>query len=286
MKHTAILITLAALVCLSPAVQAEEGETPAVKLIARHADSIVSIKFVRETKIPMMQIDEETSGEAHGVVLSKDGLVLTASSTFEGGVAGQMMRMMGQEIEVKTTVSDLKVRFGTEEKEYDAQLVAKDSNLGLAFLKIQDLGDRSTKPLSVLESRATAVGADVLCLCRMGRGFDSAPMISRAYVTAAVERPREMWALNLEGANLLGMPAFTEAGALVGFLSLQRGAEGAESKASGFLGIASSAQNMGGFLIPAKALKPLVEAATKQAAELAKEAAEAAAESEGDDAPA
>lgn len=286
MKYTAILITLAALVCLSPAVQAKEGATPAGQLIAGHADSIVSIKFVQKTKIPMMQVDEETSGEAHGVLLSKDGLVLTASSTFDGGVAGQMVRMMGQQFEVKTTVSNLKVRFGTEEKEYDAQLVAKDSSLGLAFLMIQELGDRSTNPLSVLESSEIEVGADVLCLCRMARGFDSAPKISRAYVTAAVERPREMWALDLAGGNLLGMPAFTMAGELVGFLSLQRGAAGTESKAGGFMSMMGGAQSLGGFIIPAKALRPLVEAAAKQAAELAKEAAEEAAEGQDDADPA
>jgi S1-C subfamily serine protease len=160
--------------------------------------------------------------------------------------------------------------------------VAKDSNLGLAFLKIRKLDDRELKPLDFSQSTTVGVGDDIRTLGRMPRGFDCAPMVVRAYVKAAVERPREMWALNLDGGDLLGMPAFNKAGTLVGFLSLQKGAEGAETESGGMMGMLGAAQNLGAFLIPAQALKPLVAAAIKAAKELQARAAEEAAEEEED----
>ena len=265
---------LALLLGVSAPVRAEEeGKTPATRLADAYADSIVSIKFVLTTRMTMMgeSRDTESSTEVRGVVLDGSGFILTASSHFEGGMAGRMMRMMGQDMEMDAAPSDIKVLFGNEEKEYPARLVAKDSDLGLAFLQILDLEGRALTPLDLTKAATPAVGSDLLGLTRMARSFDCALQVSRLYVTATVERPRPMLAVAGDFSSV-GMPVFTSRGEIVGVLTLQEGTEGVEADdgAGGIMALLSGGeQEMGLFVLPLATVQKVVAQAKAKAAETA-----------------
>lgn len=279
LKKISPLLLLVLGVLLAPQAFAEEGESPARRLIDARAASIVSIQFVKKSRISFMgqTQDEEANAEVRGVLLSTDGLVLTASAHFDGGAASRSMRAMGAEIDLDVSVSDIRVLFGTESEEYEAQLVAKDTNLGVAFVQILDLKGREVKALNLDGALdGVDVGDDLLGLTRLVRGFDCAPSVSRGYVVAAVERPRKMWAVAGDGdLSGVGMPVFDVAGRLAGFLSVQEVAEGAQESSGGMLGgLMSQAQSMGSFLLPVSAIKPLVAAAKVRAQEMRRAAAE------------
>lgn len=280
-RTTILMAGLAALLFLSPlAAQAEEeGKTPATRLIEAHADSIVSIQFTATTRMTMMgdQGDSESTTEVRGVVLSDDGFVMTSSSHFEGGMVGQFARMMGQDVDIDVTPSDIKVLFGAEEEEYPARFVAKDSDLGLAFLQILDLKDRTVKPLDLSNTGSIVVGSNLLGLTRMARGFDCAPQVSRCYVTAQVERPRPMSAIAGD-FGAVGMPVFTSRGAIVGVLAMQSGTEGVEAEGGpgGIMSLLSGgAEEMGLFVLPLETVLKTVVKAKVKALEAAQETSEA-----------
>jgi len=276
-RTTILAACLAVLLLLAPVVATaeEEGQTPAARLIAAHAESIVSIQMTMSTRMTMMgdSGDQESTSEVRGVLLDASGLVLTSSSHFEGGMMGMVARMMGQDVDIDATPTDMKVLFGAEEEEYPARLVAKDSDLGLAFVQIIDLKDRAVKPLDLGSAATPVVGSNLLGITRMARSFDCAPQVSRCYVTATVERPRSMVAIAGDFGSV-GMPVFTSRGAIVGVLTMQEGTEGveAEEEGGGILAMLSGGeQEMGLFVLPLETVKQTVAKAKAKAAEAATE---------------
>jgi len=264
---------LLALLFLAPVVvlAEEEGKTPATHLVDAHADSIVSIQFTLTTRMTMRgdSGDTESTTEVRGVLLNADGLVLTSSSHFEGGMMGMVARMMGQDVDIDAAPTDIKVLFGAEEDEYPARLVAKDSDLGLAFLQILDLKDRTPKPLDLSKAATPVVGSNLLGITRMARSFDCAPQVSRCYVTADVERPRPMYAVAGD-FTAVGMPVFTRRGDVVGVLTMQKGTEGVESEDEGgglMAMLSGGEQEMGLFVLPLATVRQVVEKARAKAAE-------------------
>lgn len=275
-RTTILTVALAALLLLTPlAVAEEEGQTPAVRLVDAYADSVVSIKFTLTTSMNLMgnSGDQESTSEVRGVLLNADGLILTSASHFEGGMIGRIARMMGQDVDVNATPTEIKVLFAAEEEEYPARFIAKDSDLGLAFVQILDLKGREVKPLDLSKAATPHIGSNLLGLSRMARSFDCAPQVSRCYVTAKVERPRAMWAIAGDFGSL-GMPAFTSSGEVVGVLTMQEGTEGveAEEAAGGLMSMLSGGeQEMGLFVLPLDTVKKTIDRVKAKAAEMAKE---------------
>ena len=128
-------------------------------------------------------------------MLDSSGFVLTSASHFDGGMGGRVLRMFSSEMDMDATPTDLKVLFGSDEKEHPARLVAKDSDLGLAFVKVRTSGTPRSRPRP-RGPLDPAVGSTLLGLTRMGRGFDCAPRIGYLLLEGKVERPRPMWAVD------------------------------------------------------------------------------------------
>src|SRR5579859_4975964 len=144
------LCLFAALLLASPG--PARSQTPADEasqlqsLVAKNAASIVTIRLVLKTEFKGggQAQDTESRSEQEGVVVSPDGLIMVSDAAFNtdrmkdmlGGFGG------GMGFDIKTTPTDIKVVIEREEKEYDAFLAATDKNLGLAFIKMEGLGDR------------------------------------------------------------------------------------------------------------------------------------------------
>jgi hypothetical protein len=181
---------------------------------------------------------------------------------------------------VEASPGKVKVLFGNEAKEFDAVIVARDSNLNVAFVQILDLEQREISTVDVSKAAETKIGTGLLGVTRMGRGFDCAPQFGRVLVTAKVEKPRPMWAV-ASNFNGLGLPVFDASGGVVGVLVSQEGSEGVEDDARG---------NSGVFLLPLATIQPSIEQAKKLAPEKVKKALaekeEAAAEAPAEEKPA
>lgn len=246
----------------------EEGADPAApiqepaaanvyeKILAEKADSIVSIKYVLKIQMSFQgqSQDRELNSEVRGVLLNADGLVMTANSQFSPHIRNP-------QIQFKATPADIRVLFGAEEKEYEARIVARDSNLDLAFLQILDLGDREVKPIDLQTEGSIGIGREVVGVSRLPRSYDNTAMIGRLFVLAKVERPRTMWAIAGE-FNQIGLPVFDLEGRVAGFVSNQEGSEGVEGGMAAMMGT-----NTRPFVLPV----PTVARAVKMAEERAKE---------------
>ncbi len=231
------------------------------------APSIVSVKFVLNLRVTMIGRGEmpaqERNVEARGVLVNDRGLVLTSNTTFNPQLG--FPPQFRNRIEVKSTHRELRVLFGNEEEEYEAQIVARDSKLGLAFIQILDLKGRKVAPVDFKDGGVLRVGQDLYGVTRLPRGFDCAPMLGKLTVTARVEKPREMWAIAGSFGGM-GLPVFDLSDRPVGVLSVQHAAGGAGGGGSAT------------FLLPARKVRTSIEQAEKRAEEILEEAKEKKAE--------
>lgn len=120
--------------------------------------------------------DTESRLEAQGLVVAADGLVMFSNLPLNPeklmGQDGGGGEDGGQRFGMKITPTSFKVTFGREEKEYPAYLVATDSKLDLAFVKIEDLGGRKVLPIAFDTSSTVLIGQEVLYITRLSKGYD------------------------------------------------------------------------------------------------------------------
>lgn len=273
MKRLAFCLAIA----LPWAAAVAEDAAPVEKLLQERAASIVNVKFVLKISMTMagQSQDQEANVEARGVLVDPSGLVMLANDHFEGSIPARLRNMLRQGGgSFGASPSRIKVLFANESKEYDAAIVARDSNLGLAFLQILDLEGRQVSAVDISKGVEARIGTTYYSVTRMPRGFDCVPRLLRVHVSAKVEKPRPMWAVETSPEGR-GLPAFDATGGVVGILAEQQGSEGVEEEADVRMLFSASE---GTFLLPLDQVQRAVQASKERAPDAVKKALEERAE--------
>jgi hypothetical protein len=257
-----------------PASRASAAGDPALQaLLEKRSPAVVSVRYVLKLKISMSgrSNDQETNREVRGAAIDSSGLVVVGTDSLEGGLSGSQLAMLRRRgAEISSVPGDFKVLFGSDAKEHEAILVAKDSRLGLSFLQ---LVDETAKPPAIVDLAAASevgIGQTLYAVTRKPRGFDCAPELARILVTGKVEKPRALWSV-IANTRDVGLPVYDASGAIAGVLVTQQGAAGVEEEDS------ASAEP---FVLPLDAVAKSIEQAKKrvpEALQKAREAKEAAA---------
>jgi S1-C subfamily serine protease len=235
------VLALASLLLAGPVGAEPPAPSPAATFLEKAADSIVTLKYV------LKHAQGEREAEARGAVVDPSGLVVLSNNRFSGG---------------GVQVVNLRVTLGTDPKEWDAVIVARDSVIGLAYVQVLDLGDKKLPAVDLAKGGEVKIGQDLQGVTRDARAFDFAPWLTRHYVSSRVEKPRPMWAFSGDSFPA-GMPLYDAQGRPVGVTAYQRGSEGDED-ATGRT-----------FLLPLDAVAKSLEAARKKLPEALEKAAAA-----------
>lgn len=217
MKRICLLLAVGLLVLPTPA----HAEDPGVHqtLINAQAPTVVSVKMVLAISGTFrgQSIEQEGNASATGVVVDASGLIMLSADGFGGNAR---MRALVQDLKVVPT--NIRVIFPGDEKEYDAILGAKDTKLGLAFILIKELKERTATPVDFSKTAAPTIGQTLYGVTRMGQGFDHAPMCDVVRVTGEITKPRKAWVL--AGAGPFGSkPLFDAKGNVAGIVVNQEG---------------------------------------------------------------
>ena len=251
------------------------------KLMDQHAACIVTVEFI--AKESFMGQERKSEMESLAVMVSPDGLVLAANSRLQGlmsmgmRMAGGMMGgMMGSMPPPQSDTEDLKIIIGDDDSEkYEAKLIARDSDLDLAWVQITDTKGQTFKYVDFQDSVQLEVGDSYYTISRMGERFDRVPLVSSSSIAAVVQNPRPL--LVGSGMTPWGGPVFGPDGKVAGFVVTQPPEHGEEGAMS-----LESMMNMGGFILPAKKIVKAME----QAREIAKkQPAEDVEDAESGDSP-
>ena len=246
------------------------------KLTDQHAPCIITVEFI--SKESFMGREQKNEMEAPGVMVSPDGLVLTANSRLQG-LMSMSMRMRGGGPDgtmPQSDAEDIKIIIGDDDSEkYEAKLVARDSDLDLAWVQIVDTKGQTFKYVDFQNSAQLEVGDSYYTISRMGERFDRVPLVSSSSIAGVVQNPRPL--LVGSGNTAWGGPVFSADGKVAGFVVTQPPEPGEEGAMS-----LESMMNMGGFILPAKKIVKAME----QAREIAKkQPAEDDEDSEAGDSP-
>lgn len=268
MSQICMLVALAGAAFVSPAMAWASVPAPSAvsvmgddvaaaykKIVEERAATIVTIKYV------LKQGDEEQEEEVQGVMIEEGGLVMT-SNTLMGGVPEAYKRMMGGRMR---SPKDIKVMVGDDNEGVEAKLVARDSELDLAWVQITKVDGKKFKFVDLAKSGKAELGDRLLVVERLGKFMDRSPVVAESRVKAVVSKPRALVLPGSEFASSFGMPAFNDKGEFVGSCVLQL--PSAEEMEASQGGMFSGLRNFrGAVVLPAED----VVKATAQAKETAK----------------
>lgn len=276
MSHRAVVLA-SAWICMAavPPVHADENGTRFAALLRDAAPAIVTVKVVTKTTVQMgaRSADRESRIEVPGVVVDPGGLIMTSIVPFAPERLLKMLAGGDEERmpQLKTVPGEIKVLFEQDEDENAAFLAATDSNLGLAFLQLENLGSRKLKAVDFAHAASPAVGDVVAAVSRLGKGYDSTPYFDTARISGEIAKPRRAWVMD-HGLSSLGLPIFLPSGGVVGVLAMvDSGLAEPQSSQDGSFGMAMQLLLGGGsmirpFIVPAPAVAAVIEQARQQAA--------------------
>ena len=226
-------------------------------LVKNKTNALVTVKFV--LKVSGGGQEDERESETTGVMIEGDGLVL-ASNTQTGGINEAMKQYVRQGFSIQP--KDIKILVGDDIEGVEAKVIARDSELDLAWIKVQKAPEKPYEFIDLSKSAVPALGDRLIAVERMGKFFDRAPIVVEGRLGAIVSKPRQLYIPQTDLVNTLGLPVFNAGGELVGISILQLpSADESEDGGRSMMGRAG-----GGTILPAAEVISATERAKAAAA--------------------
>ncbi len=186
------------------------------QLLENKTNFLVTVKYVQKTQSRWGNWDGEM--EISGVMIEPTGLVM-CSNTQLGGFRA---RWGGG----RTVPTDIKILIGDDTEGLEADFVARDSELDLAWLQIKEPGDQQfaylNLPAGAAQNVAPHLGQRILGLGRMGKYFGEVWLVSEGRVAGSTSKPRDLYVVRGGLDTDPGLPVYTTAGDLLGFATIQQ----------------------------------------------------------------
>ncbi|MDG2055136.1 MAG: hypothetical protein P8J86_10560 [Phycisphaerales bacterium] len=242
-------------------------------LLEKQTPSIMSMKILLQVQITAMgNTDErEVNIDSNAVVITKDGLLMMSSDAFNGPQRmSQRMRRGGRgggrggggggggDFDVVAEPLEISVLIPGTEEEREATLLATDSKLNIAFVKLDDVAGLDLHPVTFSGDTKIALGEELTGINLEPAALDYAPYFETVRVTGQIHQPRSMWRVS-GGFGERGLPLFNKDGKAVGILSPQE----MPDDGTGQAGFGGGQERT--FLIPSNAVEGAIKQAIKKA---------------------
>lgn len=234
--------------------RADDGET-FTKLLKEKTSAIVTVKFTLKVNMGGMfgGGEQENESEVNGVMIDAKGLVLCSNTQLSGfiGMMRQFMGEMGGNI--TATPTDLKILVGDDTEGRDAEIVARDTELDLAWVRMKEPGDQKYAHVDFSQSAVPKVGQQVYVLRRMGKYFARCAVAADGRIAGTTAKPRDLYVPAGNVGAAYGLPVFLADGNPVGVVVMQvPEGQGDASNPMAMLGRLSGMQDMmSGLILPA-----------------------------------
>jgi S1-C subfamily serine protease len=239
------LLALAATATLAPAASPELRET-ARKLSTDHQEAVVWLSVLAKTsmgaegdvpaqlKAALAGQDKEEKSEITGTVIdAASGLIVTALGGLDKSsmVDGQTVNTPMGAIKIKATSEIKEVKVITADgSEIPADLVLKDEDLGLAFVKVRTDSDEAKgvefKAIDLADSASGQLLDDCVALGRLDESLNREASVMTSEITGITTRPRTFYRASTDA---IGCPVFLGNGKLLG-VTVLRSPKGASAR--------------------------------------------------------
>jgi len=204
-------------------------------IAAQWQNSVINLSVVVNVKMTMMGKSEtkENKSESIASIIDPSGLTVTSLSMLTGGEDlfsdSSEAASGGGEGDKFTTSTDIKSvkMILADGKELPAQVVFRDKDLDLAFIRPLKKPDAPLPALDLAQAGDPQLLERILCLTRLGPVADRGILISFGEINAVITKPRKFYVSI--SAEDIGAPIFALDGKLVGIFALRKQPGGARS---------------------------------------------------------
>jgi len=236
---TTLLATAAIASASSPELRAT-----AQKLSDAHSASVVWLSVIAKTtmsvdgeapaqvKAALQGQDKESKTEVTGTIVDPSGLIVTAlgkldqSSIINGKTVNTPMGAI--KLKAKSDIKEVKVIM-PDGSEIPADLVMKDADLGLAFIRVRADSDEAKgvkfPAIDLKDADKGKVLDECIALGRLDESMSREASISTEEITAMTTKPRVFYRA---GGDSIGTPIFLANGKLLG-ISVVRNPKGGDA---------------------------------------------------------
>ncbi len=220
MKHGVMAVLLTSVLLFGTAsVGADELGQAMRTILAAQKPVVITIRLSQKQKMTIPESgtqENESMNEVTGTVIDPSGLVVTSLSATDPSALMQQM-MGGQDdpgfkIEVELTRVVLLLEDG---KEVDAQVVLRDKDLDLAFLRPTTVLEKPLASLDLAKSAKPEQFDPLILPKKLGKVANRAYSAAVARVEAIIEKPRSLYVLGMQEVSP-GTPAFLATGECAG----------------------------------------------------------------------
>jgi len=236
-----LTLALAATTALASAANPEMKEA-AKKLSAAHGESVVWLSVLAKTsmsvdgdapaqlKSALAAQEKEEKSEVTGTVVDASGLIVTALGGMDKSsmVDGQTVNTPMGEIKLKASSEVKEVKVITADgSEVPADLVLKDEDLGLAFIKVRSDSEEAKgitfKAIDLSDSAKGEILDDCIALGRMDEAMNREASLLTSEIVGITNKPRAFYRVP---TDTVGCPVFLSNGKLLGISVLRQGKGG------------------------------------------------------------
>jgi len=190
--------------------------------LEKYGPAVVTVEIVSEIKVSYggREQTQERKTETLGSVIDGDGVVVTALSSVDPTKLWENMQRPGSDAEFATTVKSMKYILA-DNTEVAAQLVLRDSDLDLAFLRATTTPATPMVALDLSGDAEPQVLSEAFCIGRMGRIARRTHLAMTGEIQGVVRKPRPFYVPSAELASAgTGVPVFATDGRLYGLVFL------------------------------------------------------------------
>jgi|YelNatPaOPRAMG01_1025707.scaffolds.fasta_scaffold09693_3 hypothetical protein len=196
-------------------------------VLAAHQDAVVTVKLVLNQSMSFGGRDQqnESTTETIGTVIDPSGLTVISLSTIDPAATlrsllAKQMRGQAGDIKIDSQVKDAKLVLA-DGTELTAQVVLRDKDLDLAYLRPVDKPAKPLAAISLAGAATPQVLDEVICLNRLGKVANRVVAVSIERIDAVVDRPRTFYIIGQGGSSGIGSPVFAASGAPVGVILMR-----------------------------------------------------------------
>jgi S1-C subfamily serine protease len=191
------------------------------RVAAEKGDAVLTLLVVSEVSFSYQGSSQrqEDRRETSGIVISEDGLVVTALSSVDPtGMIERMSGTVGEDPGFTTTLKDVKYILA-DNTEVPATLVLRDNDFDLAFLRPLQPPASPMTAIDLTDSVEPQLLDEIFTLARLGRIARRTVAAMSGEIQAIVTRPRTYYITDGETVSgSTGNPVFAADGKIVGIV--------------------------------------------------------------------
>lgn len=176
-------------------------------IVSDRSPAMVGVKFI--ASVDFRGQTQEIEGEAMALMIDPKGLMVVSGNE------------IGQAKGMAAALKEVKILIGDDTEGVPAKLIGRDSELDLAWLRIEKPSDKGYSSIDPTKSGSPKIGDQLVGIDRMSKYFDRAPVAFNTTVGGITKKPRTLYIPSGGMVLGVGLPFFTPGGEFVGMSVIQ-----------------------------------------------------------------